>query len=268
MGASAPWPGHRPGGGAAVRPGGPGGQRLVPVSGELSEFALCRPGGGAAVSVRLRSIPCRPCPVRQLPPGPAGRRSPVCGLRHRRRRLQAAGPSGGLLPFMAVSGPCRPLAAHPDAAVSGPGHGAGPGGGAGRPSDEPFSLAVVGAAVGHGASVPASVRDAAPVPAVPPPAQKRLRRGRLEGCPGHLRRPPGGGNGRGPVPRRGPVPAKEGEGGPRLRPGGHGGAQRSEGIRRGDQPGSGLCRGSVPCRRQSADPSVPAADGRSGQLPL
>ena len=38
------------GGGAAVRPGGPGGQRLVPVSGKLSEFALCRPGGGAAVS--------------------------------------------------------------------------------------------------------------------------------------------------------------------------------------------------------------------------
>ena len=53
-----------------------------------------------------------------------------------------------------------------------------------------------------------------------------------------------------------------------LRPGGHGGAQRSEGIRRGDQPGSGLCRGPVPRRRQSADPSVPAADGRSGQLPL
>ena len=141
--------------------------------GNCSEFALCRPGGGAAVSVRLRSIPCRPCPVRQLPSGPAGRCSPVCGLRHRRRRLQAAGPSGGLLPSVAVSGPCRPLAAHPDAAVSGPGHGAGPGGGAGRPSDEPFSLAVVGAAVGHGASVPASVRNAAPVPAVPPPAQKR-----------------------------------------------------------------------------------------------
>ena len=54
---------HRPGGGAGVRPGSPGGQRPVPVSGAMPEPALCRPGGPAAVSVRLRPISRRPGPV-------------------------------------------------------------------------------------------------------------------------------------------------------------------------------------------------------------
>lgn len=107
----------------------------------------------------------------------------------------------GFSPHVAVPGPRRPVAAHSDAAVPGPGHGAGPGGSPQRAPDEPLPLAVVGAAVGHGTPVPAPVRDAAPVPAVPPPAQKRLRRGGWRGARAY-RRPPGGGHGRGPVPGR------------------------------------------------------------------
>ena len=128
------------------------------------------------------SVPDGGDPPHRLPSGGCQRRAALCGVRAARRRLQAAGRAGGLLPHDHAPRPRPPVAELCAAAAAERRGGAVRRGVLHRPAHGGIPLGAGRPYRRRCPAIPAPDRDAAPVLPVPPAGAQRRGRRRVRRC--------------------------------------------------------------------------------------